>query len=502
MNLFTISFVSARGRMGFAALAALLLATLAPAQIVITRSFVSNITIPDQTDITDTRTFDVGGGAISNVTVDVVMSGVNGQPMFNGDYFMRLNHGTGSAVLLNRTGVSNTNPFGYSDNGFAVTFSDNAANGNVHFYRNALGTAPANGLLTGVWAPDGRSNDPLAAPSGNNLATFNGLSPSGTWSLYISDQGAGGTATLQSWSLNLTVTPDGSTQLKLDSSKLANSSTSSFANPVAVTGSSEIAANSSLTLGGQLTGNGTLVKSGTNSLVLSQPDGFTGALTVTSGTVELPSGFGGAGGNVTIDAGASLIASGSISRNLITQGSISGPTVGSLVFNGSVRGAGNYTGNIVMNGAFSPGNSPAAVTVTGNLTLGAGVVTTMEIGGTTAGVNFDQLIVTGTLTFGGTLAINLIDGFAPSYGQSFKLFDAANYQSAFAVQQLPTLGNNLDWDISVLNSTGVITVSGIPEPATVALWTGGAALGCGIWWRRHRRKSSSTLADCNPPLRS
>ena len=61
--------------------------------------------------------------------------------------------------------------------------------------------------------------------------------------------------------------------------------------------------------------------------------------------------------------------------------------------------------------------------MTGNFTLSAGAFLDIEIGGTTAGTQYDQLIVTGTVTLGGTLTSRLINGFNPATGATFTIID-------------------------------------------------------------------------------
>jgi len=38
---------------------------------------------------------------------------------------------------------------------------------------------------------------------------------------------------------------------------------------------------------------------------------------------------------------------------------------------------------------------------------------------------------------------------------------------------LPTLAQGLSWDVSQVHTTGLLSVSGVPEPQTWALWLAG-----------------------------
>jgi subtilisin-like proprotein convertase family protein len=149
----------------------------------------------------------LSGNSITAVTVGLNVSGG-----YNSDLYAYLAGPGGFAVLLNRVGVSNTaSALGYGDAGFNVTFSDAAANGNIHFYQNV--SNPGGGQLTGIWQPDGQNIDPqsaslafLTAPQTAMLASFNGANPNGQWELFLSDVSPGGQSTVVSWSLNITTT--------------------------------------------------------------------------------------------------------------------------------------------------------------------------------------------------------------------------------------------------------------------------------------------------------
>ena len=145
------------------------------------------------------------------------------------------------------------------------------------------------------------------------------------------------------------------------------------------------------------------------------------------------------------------------------------------------RGAGDYSGNgrITFDGHFSPGNSPAIVTIAPQVRFTASNVLTMEIGGRTPGPGtpadngYDKLIFTNAVapqvTWGGTLDIVFINGFAPVAGDAFDLFDfnAALDAAAFGSVNAPLLGGGLAWDFSELYSTGTVRIAAAPVIAEV-----------------------------------
>jgi hypothetical protein len=68
----------------------------------------------------------------------------------------------------------------------------------------------------------------------------------------------------------------------------------------------------------------------------------------------------------------------------------------------------------------------------------------------------DQLIVTGTLTFGGTLVVTNLSGTLAA-GDRFQLFQAGSIAGSFSSSSLPTLSPGLAWNTSNLNN-GLLSV--------------------------------------------
>jgi subtilisin-like proprotein convertase family protein len=176
-----------------------------------------NYLIPDgsASGITDVQTLTGLTGTVANVTVSLDIEGV-GDGAFNGDLYVYLQHDGVTSILLNRTGRTASNPFGYGDNGFNVTFADGAVMGDIHGYRVALNGNPAIPIspspLKGIWEPDGRSADPGSvfdtSPRTKLLSGFEGLQASGMWSLFVADLDTGGTAQIDSWSLSINAVPE------------------------------------------------------------------------------------------------------------------------------------------------------------------------------------------------------------------------------------------------------------------------------------------------------
>lgn len=188
----------------------------------ITRAF-SNLllAIPDNSAVGAVHAPVVSGvpGTIGSLQVQLTLSPRGSEPMFNGDLFVTLSHGSGYTVLLNRVGRREGSATGYADNGFTFTLADTAA-ADVHTYRQTvmgneltpISSATPAAPLTGTWQPDGRTADPgtvlTTSPRITSLGAFTGLDPNGEWTLFVADLGAGGLAQLESWSLEFTVVPE------------------------------------------------------------------------------------------------------------------------------------------------------------------------------------------------------------------------------------------------------------------------------------------------------
>lgn len=146
------------------------------------------------------------GLTVQSVSVTLDISGG-----YNGDLYAYIAHDGQQAVLLNRAGKTLANPFGYTDAGLKVQFTDSAAN-NIHLYQSVGGS------ITGgaQWQPDGRAANPLtvtdksAVTANATLSTFgaNHTLANGTWTLFVADMSAGGQSKVNNWSLQITAVPE------------------------------------------------------------------------------------------------------------------------------------------------------------------------------------------------------------------------------------------------------------------------------------------------------
>ncbi|AQT59134.1 hypothetical protein B0D95_02815 [Cellvibrio sp. PSBB023] len=151
------------------------------------------------------------------------------------------------------------------------------------------------------------------------------------------------------------------------------------------------------TLSGGITGVGGLGKTGAGSLRLAGAGSFTGATNVSGGTLVVNDALSSTS-LVTVASGATLTGSGSVTNLLVNSG-----------------------------GTLSPGNSPGIFTVNGNLQMNSGSTLAVEINGTTAGTQYDQISVNGAVNVSGA-TLSATHGYTAGQGDSYTIIvnDAAD----------------------------------------------------------------------------
>lgn len=175
------------------------------------------------------------------------------------------------------------------------------------------------------------------------------------------------------------------------------------------TGGTIDTAASAVTLSGRISGSGDLTKTGLGDLIISSTNNsHRGATTVAQGALVLNNGR---VGNTSISSGARL------------------------------AGIGTIQGNLTSSGIVSPGNSPGTITVVGNYTMTPTSTYAVELASATS---FDKLIVGGTASLDGTLAVTGLNGYVPQSGETFKILEAAGGVSGtFATLITPFTQNSI-----------------------------------------------------------
>jgi T5SS/PEP-CTERM-associated repeat protein len=161
------------------------------------------------------------------------------------------------------------------------------------------------------------------------------------------------------------------------------------------------------------------------------------------------------------------------------------------IFAGSVSGAGDFTGTglLVFESVLAPGNSPALLSIEGDIEFAAGSTFEAELAGSVIGSGYDSISVGGSASLAGMLDLTLIDGFEVSLGDYFVLLSAEEIIGEFDTYVLPELtGVGWRWETTyILSDSGTdrLRITAVPIPA--AVWLFGSGLAMLGWFRRRRR---------------
>lgn len=157
-------------------------------------------------------------------------------------------------------------------------------------------------------------------------------------------------------------------------------------------------------------------------------DGVLGVPLVNEGTVSLDAGrLTLTNTTLTQTAGVLDVRAGAQLRLQATPSHAVNLAGGTLRGTGTIRGESIDPGKATVSntgGTVAPGASPGILTIEGDYTQGAAGTLQAEIAGVTAGSGYDRLVVAGTATLDGTLAIVNDPSFAPAAGNTFDILTA------------------------------------------------------------------------------
>lgn len=408
----------------------------------------------------------IGGGVINN---DGLIRGAGAGIVVNND------------SVLSRSGVAAstiTNNFGAAiegQNGYAIRLENKLGDARDNDVITNAGTIIGGGSIPDPAGTVLRQNN-LSDP--NSTGTLDGVSYTGTGSTrFVRGEGSaiqmgegndtltntgtitgntgravnmeGGNDTLNHNGGTITGTINGGTGaniLNLGSGVSHASATQNFQNINVASGTA--------TLAGVVSGT-TLSKGGNGTLVLSGANDYTGATTVSAGTllVNNSTGSGTGTGAVMVEAGATLGGGGLLGGAITVDGIIApGNSIGTLTVGDSVTWNGT-TGN-EWNFELGAGNSSDRLDITGDFLKGSGTV-----------FNFDFL---NSATIG-----------------TYVLVDWSNSSNFLAGDfGYANLGGGLTGSFALNGNQ--LEFTAIPEPATTGLFAGAGVLAFALYLRRRR----------------
>ena len=201
----------------------------------------------------------------------------------------------------------------------------------------------------------------------------------------------------------------------------------------------------------------------------------TGSLTINNGgafTVQGGNTYTQTAGTTTVNAGGTL-----------TAGMV-------LIQGGTLSGFGTVAGSLINEGKVSPGD-PGVLTITGNFTQHSQGLLDLQFA---SGSSFDSLLLGGDANLNGTLQIDLLFGFAPTAGQSFRIISwAGGLTGNFSQFLFPVFSGLTFAEIVNANDITLNVVSAVPEPGTFGLGLTALLLAGGALIRVRRRKTRTQV---------
>ncbi len=145
-----------------------------------------------------------------------------------------------------------------------------------------------------------------------------------------------------------------------------------------------------------------------------------------------------------------------------------------------LRGSGNNIGGngtlvgdytVTDGAAIAPGSSPGSLTIAGNTTIGQGGLLSVEIAGTQAGGEYDQLHVLGDVLLDGALVdVSFLNGFVPSPSDGFVILRASSIDGVFANAATSIVVGDITLPMSYRSRMVIVgNASAVPEPSAEIL---------------------------------
>ncbi|QDT69725.1 hypothetical protein MalM25_26650 [Planctomycetes bacterium MalM25] len=133
---------------------------------------------------------------------------------------------------------------------------------------------------------------------------------------------------------------------------------------------------------------------------------------------------------------------------------------GRLTGEGAIKtGSGPIGGQVeTLAGTIAPGLGVGTLSIEGRLSLGEEAIVEIELAGTQAGSEHDQIVVMGPTALSGEIEVSLVGVYEPTVGDTFELITHENRGGEFTTINLPT---GYVWDLDYNSEAVVLEVMGL-----------------------------------------
>ena len=215
----------------------------------------------------------------------------------------------------------------------------------------------------------------------------------------------------------------------------------------------------------------------------------TSAMAFSAGSTDILGDFENLAGGIIVTSGGGVT---TFFDDVIHNGEEIRTSAGSqTVFFGAVSGAGAFKGDgtVYFEGDLRPGNSPDTVSFDGNVVLGSGNRTVIELAGINEG-EFDKLLIKGDFRIDGELLVDIIDGHTVGSNEFYLIAEVDGEVSGQfnGLDEGAFVGNFHGHDLFISYQAGdgndLALFSSVPEPGSAWLLI---ATSFGLVLRRRRR---------------
>ncbi len=169
-------------------------------------------------------------------------------------------------------------------------------------------------------------------------------------------------------------------------------------------------------------------------------------------------------GVIDVGVGSQMTINGVIAQTagrMIADGTVTATNSIVHIEHGELSGSGSVQPGLLCGGTVSPGNPLGTLAVAGSAQLQSSGTLRIELGGATPGVDCDRFVASGAVWLGGTLTVEVVNGFEPQPGDEFECVQGTVI-GQFADVETPPLDPGACWQVEYLPTAVRLRVVRIP----------------------------------------